>query len=283
VSCRAIGFLAALCCAADSGAAATASGKNWRLSIDSLECQGALMMLGTKIRYLGPKGPVEAPIIQVVDARGTRHPPRSLVWKQGAKSIADWMSGGGLAVLQSHDIGEVQLRFPVPEAGGELKLEFGDIPAFALTKGGCAGLLPTEALKAPRRGRAATAKTELRVYRHSYPCTAGSTRRIIEAGYPPYLPRQLLVFGRGYLPNLREVALPMGRAAAQSYAFSGADDMKAVDALARRVAASDFSGYGAAKHFVFDWGLQRSASGNELHSAGIYGIGPCPAEGDTRK
>jgi hypothetical protein len=274
---KALAFGVLLLVAVPEGIAATASGRNWRLTVDSLECQGALLALGAGIRYLGPKGLVEAPVIQMVDAQGRRHPPGSLVWKRGAKPIADWMSGGGIAPLQSEDVGDVQLRFPVPEAGGELKLEFGDITAFALTrgKGGCAGLLKADEIKAPRVPRAAAEKGELRVFRDRYPCTAGAAQRIIEAGYPPYLPRQLLVFGRGYLPNAREVALPMGRAAAQSYVSSGADDAKAIEALTRRTAA-DFPAYRGARHFAFDWGLQRSASGNEIQSVGLYELRACP-------
>jgi hypothetical protein len=272
---KALAFAIMLVAAVPEGSAATASGRNWRLTVDSLECQGALLVLGARIRYLGPKGLVEAPVIQVVDAQGRRHPPGSLVWKRGAKPIADWMSGGGIAPLQSEDVGEVQLRFPVPEAGGALQLEFGDVPAVELSHGGCRGLLKPDALKTPRAPRPATEKSELRVFRDRYPCTAGAAQRTIEAGYPPYLPRQLLVFGRGYLPNAREVALPMGRAAAQSYVFSGADDAKAVEALTRRTAA-DFPAYRGARHFAFDWGLQRSASGNEIQSVGLYELRACP-------
>jgi hypothetical protein len=261
--------------------AATAAGRHWRLSIDSLQCQGALLVVGAKIRYLGPKGPVEAPVIALADAQGVRHSPSSLVWKQGAKPVADWMAGGGLTLLQTEELGEAELRFPVPEAGGELKLEFGDVPAFAVTKGGCAGLLKPAMLKAPappRRASAADAKAGLSVHRLRYPCRSKSSTGFVEAEYPPYLPQRLLVLGRGYLPNARDIALPMGRAPAQSYAFSGAEDRKTVEALARRIAATDFPQYGPAGHFAYDWGLQRAASGNEIWSVGIYELRACPAQ-----
>ena len=279
---RAFGFLLLLACAAECGAA-TASGRNWRISIDRLECQGALLVLGAKIGYLGPKGPVEAPLIRVVDAQGMRHPPSSVVWKQGAKPIADWLSGGGLTNLQSENLGEAQFRFPLPEAARELRLEFGDIPAFALMRDGCARLLKPEALKLPRTvpvpltARGAAGR-ELRVYRDRYPCTAGATQRTIEAGYPPYLPRQLLFFGHGYVPNAREIELPMGKAAAQSYYYGGADQLTAVESVATYAAAMHFPEYAPPKHFAFNWGVQRSASGNEAYSVGIYELRACPGQ-----
>jgi hypothetical protein len=278
-------FIVLLLVAISEGIAATASGRNWRLSIDSLECRAGVMTLGTRIRYLGPKGPVEAPVIQVVDEKGARHVPKSLVWKQGSKPVADWLSGGGLTNLQSADVGEVQLRFELREAAGELRLEFGDIRAFALTRSGrrsgCEGMLGAERLRTPgqpRRLRAEEAKSDLRVYRALYPCRSRSEISVItDAEYPPYPPQQLLVLGRGYLPNAREIALPMGSAPAQSYTFSGTEDRKAVEALARRFAAADFPQYGNANHFAYDWGLQRSASGNEIWSVGIYDLRACPA------
>ena len=69
----------AYACAAD--AATIASGRNWRLAIDSIECEPAapLLTVGMRIDYLGPKGPVEAPLSQLVDADGKPHLPRSLV------------------------------------------------------------------------------------------------------------------------------------------------------------------------------------------------------------
>jgi hypothetical protein len=279
-----LAFIVLLLVAVSEGVAATASGRHWRLSIDSVECQADVVTLGTKVRYLGPKGPVEAPVIRVVDEQGARHAPKSLVWKQGSKPVADWLSGGGLTNLQSADLGEVQLRFELREAAGELRLEFGDIRAFALTRSdrrsGCQGMLGVQQLRTPgqpRRLRAEEAKSDLRVYRVLYPCRSRSEISVItDAEYPPYPPQQLLVLGRGYLPNAREIALPMGSAPAQSYAFSGTEERKAVEALALRIAATDFPQYGGARYFAYDWGLQRSASGNEIWSVGIYELRACP-------
>jgi hypothetical protein len=262
----------------EAHAAATASGRNWRLAIDSLQCEGALITLATRIRYLGPKGPVESPLMRLVDAKGAHHLPTSLVWKRGSKPVADWLAAGGLTNLQSEDLGEVQLRFAAPEAGGELRLEFGDIPAFVLTRNGCAGLLKPDTLQAPRVARAAGTKPAVRFYRGRYPCAGGGT---VEAGYPPYLPRQLLVFGRGYLPSAREIELPMGKAAAQAYAYAGPDDLKSVEDAARRALGADFPELGKSGRFAFDWGLQKGASGNEVHSIGIYDLRACP--GNNRK
>jgi len=278
-------LVAALVICFGEAAAATASGRNWRISIDSLACEGAVLALGAKIGYLGPKGPVESPVIRLVDAQGTRHLPRSLVWKQaGSRQIAGWLSGGGLTNLQSEHVGEVQLKFEPPDAAGELRLEFGDIDAFPLTRKGtkraCAGLLKPEDLQTPRFIRSGKAgKVDLRFYRKAYPCLSPSKAPVtVEAQYPPYLPRQLLVLGHGYLPNAREIALPMGTAAAQSYAFTGTDDMKGVEDAARRAVTADFPRLARGSTFAFDWGLQRSSSGNELYSVGIYDLRACPGK-----
>ncbi len=279
---RALGFFLLMVVAAECGAV-TASGRNWRLSIDNLGCEGAVLVLGAKIRYLGPKGPVESPVIRLVDAKGARHAPRSLVWKQaGSRQIADWLSGGGLTNLQSADVGEVQLKFEPRDAAGELKLEFGDIDAFALTRKGansvCAGLLKAGELQTPRVTRSAKEeKISLRFYRKAYPCLANRPVTV-EAQYPPYLPKQLLVLGHGYLPNAREIALPMGKAAAQSYALTGPDDLKGIEDAARRAVMRDFPQFAKGGAFAFDWGLQRSASGNELYSVGLYDLRTCPGK-----
>jgi len=73
---------AVLSCGAD--AANTASGRNWRLAIESLECQGALLVLGARIGYLGPHGPVEAPLIRVVDAQGMPTPALGVSPRHGS-------------------------------------------------------------------------------------------------------------------------------------------------------------------------------------------------------
>jgi hypothetical protein len=264
-------------------AAAVASGRNWRLTIASIECQGggSGISIDTRIDYLGPKGPVEAPVSQLVDAKGKVHAPRSLVWRRGSKPLAAWLSAGGLTNLQSESVANVELKFAVGEASGDLQLEFGDIRAFALTRkrsAGCEGILKLEQLPAHRaspQARAASAKP-VRVYRSSYPCTQEGGLRTIEAEYPPYLPRQLLLFGRGYLPNARQVGLPMGSAPAQPYLYSGPDELSVVEDAARRALVADFPQFGAGKHFPFNWGSQRSASGNEMYSVGLR---PCPPPG----
>jgi hypothetical protein len=272
----------AYACGAD--AAAIASGRNWRLAIDSIECEAAAsrVTVGMRIDYLGPKGPVEAPVSQLVDAKGKAHLPRSLVWRRGSKPLAAWLSAGGLSNLQSEAVAEVQLKFDVRDASGDLALEFGDVRAFALTRkrtAGCAGLLRPEQLRAPRAAPREGAKPGMRVYRSSYVCTqASGTPRTMEASYPPYLPRQLLLFGRGYLPNARQIALPMGKAPAQPYLYSGLDELNAVEDAARRAISADFPQYAGGAHFAFNWGVQKAASGNEMYSVGLYARGPCPRQ-----
>ena len=275
--------------AGQAEAAAVAAGRNWRLSIESIECQtaGSVMSIGTRIDYIGPKGPVEAPVSQLVDGKGRAHLPRSLVWRRGSKPLADWLSAGGLTNLQTEAVAEVELKFQVGEANGDLKLEFGDIRAFPLTRkrsGGCEGLLKPDQLRVPPAQRSAAAdraKPGKRVYRNSYPCIPAGEGGLqtTQAEYPPYLPRQLLLFGRGYLPNARQVQLPMGSALAQPYLHSGPDELAAVEDAARRAILADFPHLAGAKHFAFNWGAQKAASGNEMYSVGLYELLPCPPPG----
>jgi hypothetical protein len=66
-----------LCHAACCDAAALASGRNWQIALDSLECRVAesLVVIGARIRYLGPKGPVEAPVrLGLADRQGGNIP-----------------------------------------------------------------------------------------------------------------------------------------------------------------------------------------------------------------
>lgn len=293
---RALGFLLPailICHAADSGAAAVASGRNWRISVDRIQCEaaGSVLVIGTRVHYLGPKGPVEAPASELIDGAGRQIRPRSMVWKDGSRQLAQWLPSGGLANVQVEYIGEVQLNFDVRGATGDLKLAFGDIKAFPLTrkgasaaKGVCEYLLKPDQVQAPRMSRPARAETlKLRVYREAYPCVAQQgALRTIETDHPPYAPRQLLLFGRGYLPNARQVELPMEKAPAQSYFYVGADDLGAVEDVARRLVAADFPEYRAglialaeAKFFAFNWGVQKAQSGNDLYSIGIYDVRPC--------
>jgi hypothetical protein len=275
--------LVILCCAAQAAAAATASGRNWRITVDSVECEAPdTLAIGTRVRYLGPKGPVEAPVVRLVDDQGTRHPPKSLVWKSGAAPLAAWLAAGGLANLQSEEVGEMQLKFALQGASGGLRLEYGDVGALALTrnagKGICERLLKPAEIRLPRAPRAArieSSKRNFPVHRARYPC--GTPPQLIVAEYPPYPPRQLLVFGRGYLPNAREIQLPMGAAPAQAYVYAGADDLIAVENAARRAIAADFPGHlGNAKAFAFNWGTQKAQSGNEIYSIGLYELRACP-------
>lgn len=277
------------CHVTDSDASAVASGRNWQISIDSLVCEaaGALITIGTQIRYLGPGGAVEAPASQLVDGNAKPYVPKSLVWRGGSKQLAAWFSTGGLANLPSGTGGQLQLKFDVRDPSGDLKLEFGDIEAFSLTRRGasasrrvCESILKPGQIRAPRRARPARiegAKRGLKAYRAAYPCLPGSRAawQTTEAPYPPYLPEQLLVFGRGYLPNVRQIELPMGKAAAQSYAYAGPDDLSAVEDAARRAVTADFSAYGSSKHYAFNWGVQKAASGNDLYSIGVYAVRTC--------
>lgn len=269
--------------AAPAHAAADASGRHWRLSIDRVECEAGTLMLGMKVQYLGPKGPVEAPVHRLVDAKGRAFAPKALVWQGGTKALAKWLPSGGLENVQSETVGDIRLRFDVAGAAGELKLEFGDIPPFAVTRRSgkpCDARLEPEEMKVPRVARArgdGKSRSSVRIYRAQYPCTtAQGAAHILQAPHPPYLPRQLLVFGRGYLPNARQIALPMGAAAAQSYTYMGIDRLDAVEEAAGRAMAADFPQYVQARHFAFNWGSQAAQSGNEAYAIGVYDLRPCP-------
>lgn len=254
--------------------AATASGRNWRIDIGSVVCEGNLLAISARIDYLGPKGLVEAPVNRLVDGEGRTYLARSLIWKSGDRRLAQWLPAGGIANVQSPSIGEFQFKFDVSGATSALRLEFGDIRSFALTrKGGCSSVLKPGEIEAPRRSRpASTEPAKVRVYRAAYPC---APQRIVEFKHPPHLPRQLLVLGHGFLPNAREIHLPLGKAPAQSYAYNGPDNLDAVEDAARRVVAADFPQYRSERFFFFNWGVQKALSGNDVYSIGIYDLRPC--------
>jgi hypothetical protein len=239
--------------------AADLAGKHWRVSADSVQCREGLLAIELRVRYLGPAGAVEAPVVQM---DGGRVRPTSVSWRRGSKMLAEWLSAGGLRNIQPGELGEVEVKF---NAGGA-SFEFGDAPAARLDAKKCR-LNPRPS---PAKAKAAG---QLTVHRARYPCTPS---RSIAAEYPPYLPKQLLLFGRGYLPNAREVELPMGRAPAQSYAYSGNDDITAIEMAARKAIAVDFPQYDKARYFAFNWGVQRSQTGNEVQSIGIYELRACP-------
>jgi hypothetical protein len=252
-------------------AAAPASGRHWRISTTAIECEASLLVIRTRVQFLGRSGAVEAPVSRLRDALGKPYLPKSVT----GKSLAQWLSSGGLRNIDPGALGEVELKFDVRDAAGALQLEFGDIAAFAVTrKSACLKPGEIEAPRVARSARIEKSKLDFRVYRAGYPC--GAARRTRQADYPPYLPKQLLLFGRGFLPNAREVALPMGTAPAQPYSYAGEDNLKAVEDAARRAVLADFPHYAMDKHFAFNWGSQKGASGNELYSIGLYEVRSCP-------
>jgi hypothetical protein len=272
-------ILALLSAAGAAEPATPASGRHWQLAIERLECEASRLTLRARLRYLGREGPVEAPVNRLVDAKGKPYPPRSLVWHGGSKEIAQWLPRGGVRIVPAQAAAAVQLSYEVQGAEGELHLEFGDIRAFALTqKGAC---MAAEKLRGPKAARLRAGKVpDFRIYRARYPCLSPGGVDTLEAQYPPHLPRQLLVFGRGYLPNARQVDLPMGAAPAQSYAYVGVDSLDAVDAAARQAAGEDFPAYvtgpRAPRTFAFNWGVQKTASGNDAYAIGFYDLRRCP-------
>ena len=261
--------------------ASPAAARNWQMAIDGLTCDAAgVMTVGARVRYLGAKAPVESPVVRLAEAGGKPLLPRGLVWRSGSKALAALLAGGGVRGLAPGDAAQVEFRFDTGEAAGALLLEFGDLPAFALTRKGraCGNLLKSPAVPAPPAPRAASvAPAKLRVYRSAYPCgRAPAALQTIEADHPPYLPKQLVVLGRGYLPSVRHVDLPMGAAPAQGYFYSGADTLDAIELAARRAIAADFPQYAAGGYFAFNWGEQRGATGTQIDSIGLYELRACP-------
>jgi hypothetical protein len=292
-------LLAMLMTFAVDGAAAIASGRNWSISIGSLQCDaaGSQLAISMRLRYLGPKGAVEAPVHELIGEGGRQIRPRSLVWGGGPKELARWLPSGGVAkVLQEH-AGDVLLKFDLPEAKGGLQLAFGDIEAFPLTrkdapatKRACENLLKLDELQLPRAlpRPARTEKPNLRVYREAHPClTPQGDLRTVEANQPPQHPLQMLLFGRDFLPNLRQVELPGGKVATRTYSYTGADALTPLEDEASRAIAADYGEYlaglvtapastsKAKKFFAFNWGVQKSSSGKPLYPIAIYEVRRC--------
>jgi hypothetical protein len=262
-------------------AAAPAAARNWQVAIADPACDAkGMMSVGLRIRYDGPKVPVESPVVRLTEAGGKPRLPRGLVWRSGSKALAALLAGGSVRGLEAGDAVRVEFRFDTREANGPLLLEFGDLPAVALTRKGraCASLLKSPAVPAAQAQRvAAKEPARLRVYRGTYPCGGGAAAlRTIEADHPPYLPKQLVVLGRGYLPGVRHVDLPMGAAPAQAYFYSGSDTLDAIELAARRAIAADFPQYASGGYFAFNWGEQRGATGNQIDSIGLYELRACP-------
>jgi hypothetical protein len=285
-----------ICHSAGATAAAVASGRNWSLTIESLQCDaaGSQLAIGIKVRYLGPKGSVEAPVSELLGDGGKQIPPRSLVWQGGPKELARWLPTGGLAKVQSESIGDFQLKFDLPASTGNLKLAFGDIEAFLLTSRdatrACASLLKPEQLQLPRAlpRTASKEKPNLRVFREAYPClTPKGDLRTVEANQPPHNPLQMLLFGRDFLPSARQVELPAGNVPAKTYSYTGADALVPLEEEACRVMAADHGEYlaglvtapasasKAKKFFAFNWGVQKSRSGGTLYPIAIYEVRRC--------
>jgi len=273
-------------------AAATASGRHWQVTPVELRCEGnkAFLVADLRVRYTGSKGLVEAPLTRLVDGTGRRFPPQSLVWKSGPRENVKWLVAGGVSSLSPGEVGEFAFKFDVRGALSGLSLEFGDIGAFAITRregdgGACEKLLPANRIQPPAAPGKEQGQVKGRVYRAAYPCAAHGSLRTVEAKYPPELPKQLLVFGRGFLPNTREVKLPMGTARAQAYAYAGVSDLDSIENAARR-ALGGFPEYAPhlvaapadtrKKYFLFNWGSEQAPSGNELFSIGVYDLKACP-------
>jgi hypothetical protein len=253
-------------------------------------------MVGIKLRYLGPKGAVEAPISELIDGAGGTIRPRSLVWQGGPRELARWLPTGGLAKVQFEYVGAMQLKFDLPAAAAGLKFAFGDIEAFPLTRTGaqraCGSLLKPGELQLPRAlpRPVPKEKPDLRVFREAYPClTPQRALRTVEANQPPQHPLHVLLFGRDFLPNVRQVDLPTGNVPAKSYSYTGADALVPLEEEASRMMAADYGDYlpglvtapvsasKARKYFAFNWGVQKSRSGGALYPIAIYEVKACAA------
>ena len=54
------------------------------------------------------------------------------------------------------------------------------------------------------------------------------------------------------------------------------DRPRAIDGPLKAIAA-DFPQYDKARHFAFNWGVQKARSGNDVYSIGVYELRACPA------
>lgn len=278
-----------------SGHARTATGRHWQGTVEALACaeDPARLTLDLRLRHVGGAGLAEVPVVQLVDANGGVHLPKALAWVAGSKALAAWLAAGGVRQVPAGEEARVQWRFDVPGNADGLRLEVGDAPGLAITIARAGGGLCTRVAKVHEMKAEAAAKAPLppradpalRIHRLAYPCLpgGGGPARKIDAPFPPYLPEQLVVLGRGYLPNARAIDLPMGKAPARGYAYAGPDELGGYEDAARRAIAGDFPKVRAqlvpeekARLFAFNWGQQTSASGNPLHAIGIYALRPCP-------
>lgn len=275
--------------------ARTAVGRHWQATVEALTCAAdpSRLTVDLRLRHVGPAGLAEVPAVQLIDATGRLHLPKALAWVSGSKALAAWMGAGGVRQVAVGEEVRIQWRFDVPDDAADLRLEAGDAPELALTaarpgSGICARVLKPQELKADAQARAplpSRPDPELRIHRLAYPCqpAGGGPLRKIDAQFPPYVPDQLVVLGRGYLPNARRIDLPMGKAPARGYAYSGPDEIGGYEDAARRAIVADFPKARAmlvpadkARLFAFNWGQQTSASGNPLYAIGIYALRACP-------
>lgn len=287
-------LLVVLALAWTTGHARTATGRHWQGTVEALACAAdpVRVTVDLRLRHAGAAGLAEVPVVQLVDAQGRIHLPRALAWSSGSKALAAWLTAGGVRQVPAGEEARLQWRFDVPDDAAGLRLEVGDAPALEVTAaragGLCARILKPQDLKAEASARPPLPPKPdpaLRIHRLAYPClpAKGGPVRKIDAQFPPYLPEQLIVLGRGFVPNARVIDLPMGKAPARGYPYAGPDDIGGYEDAARRAIAADFPKARAqmlpddkARLFAFNWGQQSSASGNPLYAIGLYALRPCP-------
>ena len=111
---------------AHAASVADASGRNWRIAVQSLQCQGnGLLVMGARVHHRGPDGAVEAPTSRSSMRRAT------LIVRSEMKP------GGGVEPPGKPVTSASCTRFPVHSASGALELEFGDIRAFTVSRDAC--------------------------------------------------------------------------------------------------------------------------------------------------
>ena len=151
---------------------------------------------------------------------------------------------------------------------------------------GCSS--PTQ-LQAPRvarsRPKRAGRKSDLRVLSQARipACRRRRRRHRRRRRYPPYLPRQLLVFGRGYLPNARRdrSCRWAQRAGAVLCAMPARTSSRRVRGAPRaRGGARRFpAATRKRRHFAFNWGVQKAArAATSSYSVGLYDLRACPGK-----
>jgi hypothetical protein len=289
--------------ALQSGSPFSAESANWRLQITNITCSPdvAVLTVELDIRYIGATGPVERPLVSVVDLQGREYVPASVPRQQRADARVLWiMYVANDAVLrfeQGQAFSGCSFVFNLSNDASGLQLHFADIDPFPIVGYRYSGFDEFRAQARnwkthppqirPRNDRPADGLT-IPIYVGVYPCQpADGSVQVTSGSSPPYLPERVLMWGLGYLPNYRAVKLSRGQCPVRSYMHNNTQTTPSQDAV-RGAVCRDFPEFcsaslvttgdqliGAERHFVYVFGLERGRFQRRLLSLGIYRIRAC--------